>query len=117
MLEKILGSTIASKCLLSIYHYQEIHPSAIACDFKITKSAVQKQLERFEDSGVLVSKLVGKTRVYLWNGKSSVSNAVKNLVKLYYAGMSLDDKETYFPRRRPRAKGKPVLKLPNKINN
>lgn len=115
MLDKILGSEIAAKCLLSIYRYEEIYPSAIASDFKITKSAVQKQLEKFEDAGVLVSKLVGKTRVYLFNGKSSVSNRVKDLVKLYYDGMSLSDKEELFPRRRPRKKGKPVLNLKSEI--
>lgn len=115
MLEKILGSKIAAKCMLSLYRYEEIWPSAIANDFKLTKSAVQKQLERFEDAGVLVSKLVGRTRVYLWNGKSPVSNALKNLVKIYYDDLFFDEKESFFPRRRPRAKNKPVLKLPNRL--
>ena len=117
MLDKILGSDIAAKCLLSVYKYEEIYPSAIAADFKLTKSAVQKQLERFEDSGVLVSRLVGKTRVYLFNGKSPVSNKVKELVKIYFDTMSIADKEEIFARRRPRAKGKPVLKLTGKDVN
>lgn len=115
MLSKILNSEIAEKCLLSLYKYGEIYPTAIASDFNLTKSAVQKQLERFEDSGVLVSKLVGRTRVYLWNGKSPVSNAIKNLVKIYYDNIPLDEKEMLFPRRRPRTKGKPVLKLKNRL--
>lgn len=115
MLSKILGSEIAAKCFLSLYRYQEIWPSAIASDFELNKSAVQRQLERYEDAGVLVSKLVGRTRVYLWNGKSTVSNAVKNLVKIYYDALSLNEKEKYFPRRRPRAKNKPVLQLQNKL--
>lgn len=111
MLDKILGSDIAAKCLLSVYKYEEIYPSAIAADFKLTKSAVQYQLERFEDSGVLISRLVGKTRVYLFNSKSPVSNMVKDLVKFYFERMSISDKEELFARRRPRRKGKPVLKL------
>lgn len=116
MLEKILGSEVAAKCLLSLYRYEEIYPSAIANDFKLNKSAVQRQLERYEDAGILASKLVGKTRVYLWNGKSPVSNTLKNLVKIYYDDLTFDEKENYFPRRRPRAKNKPVLKLPNLLN-
>lgn len=115
MLEKIIGSEVAAKCLLSLYRYEEIYPSAIASDFNLNKSAVQRQLERFEDSGVLVSKLVGKTRVYLWNGKSPVSNAIKNLVKIYFDNLSLDEKEKIFPRRAPRKKGKDVINLPNRI--
>lgn len=111
MLDKILGSEIAMKLMLHLIHYNEIYPSAVAKDYKITLSAVQKQFARFEEAGILVSKLVGKTRVYMFNKKSKVANTFYDFVKLYYDGLSLSDKEKIFSeRRRPRRPGKPVIK-------
>ena len=58
----------------------------------------------------MVSKLVGRTRVYMFNKKSKVANKFYELVKVYYDGLSMKDKEKIFSeRRRPRRPGKPVL--------
>ncbi len=84
MLNKILGSETAMKIMLHLCHYGELYPSAVSKDYKISLSAVQKQFERFEDSGVLVSKLVGNTRVYFFNNKSPVTKPFKELIKVYY---------------------------------
>jgi len=74
-------------------------------------SGVQKQFQRFEEAGILVSKLVGKSRVYLFNKKSPVVKPFIDLIKVYYDGLSLQDKEQIFgARRSSRRPGKPVLK-------
>lgn len=110
MLEKILGSETAMKIMLHLIHYGEIYPSAVAKDYQMSLSAVQKQFVRFEEAGILVSKLVGKTRVYLFNRKSPVTKPFMELIKVYYDGLSLKDKEKIFAvRRRPRRPGKPVI--------
>lgn len=110
MLEKILGSETAMKIMLHLIHYGEIYPSAVAKDYQISLSAVQKQFERFEEAGILVSKLVGRTRVYFFNKKSSTVKPFMDLIKVYYNGLSLEDKEKIFvARRRPRRPGKPVI--------
>lgn len=110
MLDKILGSEIAMKIMLHLVHYNEIYPSAVAKDYKLTLSAVQKQFERFEDAGVLVSKLVGRTRVYSFNKKSKAALRFYDFIKIYYDGLSIKDKETIFSsRRRPRRPGKLVV--------
>ena len=99
------------KIMLHLVHYKEIYPSAVANDYKITLSGVQKQFARFEEAGILVSKLVGKTRIYSFNMKSKVAKTFYDLVKLYYDGLSIKDKEKIFSeRRRPRRAGKPILK-------
>lgn len=111
MLEKILGSDTAMKIMLHLIHYGEIYPSAVARDYQISLSAVQKQFERFEEAGILVSKLVGKTRVYFFNKKFPATKPFMDLIKVYYDGLSLEDKEKLFgTRRRPRRPGKPVIK-------
>ena len=111
MLDKILGSESAMKIMLHLIHYGEIYPSAVAKDYQISLSGVQKQFKRFEEAGILVSKLVGKSRVYLFNKKSPVVKPFIDLIKVYYDGLSLEDKEQLFStRRRPRRPGKPVLR-------
>lgn len=110
MLDKILGSEIAMKIMFHLVHYNEIYPSAVAKDYELTLSAVQKQFARFEEAGVLVSKRVGKTRVYLFNKKSKAAVKLFELIKIYYDGLSVKDKEMIFSeRRRPRRPGKPVV--------
>ncbi len=110
MLEKILGSDIAMKIMLHLVHYGEMYPSAVAKDYELTLSAVQKQFARFEEAGVLVSKLVGRTRVYMFNKKSKAATKFYDLIKVYYDGLSVKDKEKIFSqRRRPRRPGKPVI--------
>jgi DNA-binding transcriptional ArsR family regulator len=118
VLDKILGSETAMKIMFHLVHYGEIYPSAVANDYQISLSGVQKQFHRFEEAGILVSKLVGKSRVYLFNKKSPVVKPFINLVKVYYDGLSLEDKEQLFStRRRPRRPGKPVLKKGQTLGN
>ncbi|MCP4911715.1 MAG: winged helix-turn-helix transcriptional regulator [Oligoflexia bacterium] len=111
MLDKILGSEIAMKIMLHLAHYREVYPTAVAKDYDISLSGVQKQFSRFEEAGILVSKLVGRTRVYFFNEKSLVAKKFIEFIKVYYDGLSLEDKERIFSsRRRPRRSGKPVIK-------
>src|SRR5690554_1935729 len=96
MLDKILGSDTAMKIMLHLIHYGEIYTSAVAKDYQLSLSGVQKQFQRFEDARVLVSKLVGKSRVYLFNKKSPTVKPFMDLIKVYYDGLSLEDKEQLF---------------------
>lgn len=110
MLDKVLGNETAMKLMLQLYHYGEVYPSAVAKDCGMSLSPVQRQCERFEEAGILISKLVGKTRVYIFNQKSPATKAFMNLIKVYYDNLSLKDKEALFSsRRRPRRAGKPVI--------
>ena len=110
MLDKILGSQTAMKIMLHLVHYGEIYPTAVARDYKISVFGVQKQFERFEDAGILVSKLVGKTRVYMFNKKMATVRPFIELVNIYYNSIPLKEKQILFAtRRRPRRPGKPVI--------
>jgi len=110
MLATILGNETAAKVMLYLVHYGEAYASGVSRDMQITLSQVQKQLDKFEGSGVLVSKKVGSVRIYKFNPKLGV---VKNFIKMiesFYDSLSLKDREEMFgKRRRPRRKGKPVL--------
>ena len=109
MLDKLLGSKTAQKIFLHLFHHGETYPSAIANDFEISLGQVQRQLDRFEQAGVIISKLVGNTRVYCFNERLGIARAFKEVVKREYEAMAISEKEKFFQtRRRPRRRGKPV---------
>ncbi len=110
MIETIFGNTTAAKIMLYLFHNGEAYASGIASDMGITKSQVIKQLNRFEESGILVSKEMGKIRVYTFNPKLGVTKKLKDLIQVFYDAIPLEQKEQMFSeRRRPRRKGKPVI--------
>lgn len=110
MLEGIFGNKTAEKILLHIFHYGESHASGIANDFKMALNPVINQLNRFELAGVLISKEIGRSRIYTFNSKSPLTKPVKNLIEIAYEGIPLSERQRIFQtRRRPRRKGKPVI--------
>ncbi len=110
MLEVILGNETAAKMMLYLFHYGEAYANGVAKDMSITLSQVQKQFDKFESGGVLVSKKVGNVRVYKFNPKLGIVKKFEELIKAFYDSISLEEKEQIFnKRRRPRRKGKPVV--------
>jgi hypothetical protein len=110
VIQELFGKS-AYFSLLHLFHYGETYASAVSKDFGISLSQIQRSLDRLEASGVLVSKTVGKTRVYLFNPKSPFTPAIRDLVRIEYEGISDESRRKLFAeRRRPRRKGKPVLK-------
>lgn len=109
MLEGIFGNKTAEKVLLHIFHYGESHASAIARDFKVALNPIIQQLNRFESAGVLVSKEVGRSRVYSFNPKSALARPLEEMIAIAYESIPLSERQKIFQtRRRPRRKGKPV---------
>lgn len=110
MLEGVFGNKTAERVLLHVYHYGEIHASAIAQDYGMAVTPIKGQLDRFERAGILVSKEVGRSRLYFFNPKSVFLNPVKALLKIVYESIPLNEREEIFKsRRRPRRRGKPIL--------
>ena len=110
MLDKLFGSKNAALVLLYLYHYGEAHPRGIARGIEASLSSVQNQLSKFEDAGVVVSKLIGNVRIYFFNKKSPLSKPLLELINVVHSSMSKEDKERLFSmRNRPRKPGKLVL--------
>ncbi|MDV6237508.1 ArsR family transcriptional regulator [Leptospira ellisii] len=109
VLDGIFGNGTASKVLLHVFHYNEIHSSAIARDYNVAVTPIRLQLERFEKAGILVAKQIGRSRVFSFNLKSPFVKPIKEILSIFYNSLSIEEKETIFStRRRPREKGKPV---------
>lgn len=111
MLEAIFGNQTAAKLMLYLFHYGEAYANGVSKDMDITLSQVQKQLDKFEIAGILVSKKLGTTRLYSFNPKLGVVKKIKELIEVFYESIPLTDREKMFSeRRRPRRRGKPVIK-------
>ena len=112
-LQGILGNATAERVMLHLFHYGEIHASAIAGDYGMALTPVRRQFERFEKAGLLVAKQVGRSRVYQFDPRSPVATALKELVRIVYEAMPLKHRQALFAtRRRPRARGKPIITKP-----
>jgi len=80
-------------------------------DFSVSLDSVQRQLQRFERTGVLVCKRQGRTLVYSWNPKSRLAKRMRDLVEVADSGLSTEAKaELFAERHQPRAKDKPVIR-------
>ncbi len=109
MIETIFGNKTASKLMLYLYHYNEAYASGVSQDMQITLSQVQKQLDKFEAAGILVSKKTGTTRIYQFNPKLGIVKKLRSFIGEFYKQIPLEEREALFEkRRRPRRKGKPV---------
>lgn len=108
MLESLFGSLAAERTLLYLQNYGEGYALAIAETFGMSASQIGKQLTKLENGGFLVSRPIGRARVYTWNERNPL---VKELRKLLQAALEvLPESQTqkcFRQRRRPRRKAKP----------
>jgi hypothetical protein len=109
MLEPLLGSKSSEKVLIFIETLGEGYPREISRFFDISLDPIQKQLDKLELGGILVSFLKGRTRLYTFNPRYPFLKELKGL---------LDKALTFYPeeerarllvnRRRPRRRGKTI---------
>lgn len=110
ILDGIFGNKSAGRVLLHIYHYGEVHASAIAKDNRVALTPIICQLNRFERVGLLSSKTAGRSRLYFFNPKSPLTRPVSDILEIAYRAIPVQKRQERFrARRRPRQKGKPIL--------
>lgn len=106
-LEALLGKT-AAQLLLYLFHHGEAFPAGVAADLGLSETGVRHQCRKLELAGVLVSKPVGRARVYQVQKKSPLARRLMSLIELVYEGFTPEELEALFRvRRRPRREGKP----------
>jgi DNA-binding transcriptional ArsR family regulator len=107
-LETLFGGKAAAKVLLFIENYDEGYAARISRTFDMPLSEVQKQLSKFEQAGILVSRMIGTSRIYTWNPRDPALDGLKDLLRqtLEKGIPEKTLKEFYRQRQRPRRKGK-----------
>jgi len=109
MLEPLLGSTNAERCLIFIQTREQGYASEIAKFFNTDLYGIQRQLDKLENGGVLASNTAGRTRLYRFNPRYSFLNELKALLNKALSFYSDSERNSLqVTRRRPRRKGKPL---------
>jgi hypothetical protein len=107
MIESLLGSKNAERVLIYIFAREEGYAREIANFYKTDLKSIQMQLEKFEKSGLLASRTVGRTRPYVFNPRYPFLTELKALLEKALSFYSADEHEKLIMnRRRPRARGK-----------
>jgi hypothetical protein len=107
MYTSLFGSRVAELCLLYIVNYGEGHIRGIAKTFDISIGQVQRQLEKLEAGGILVSQFSGNTKNFRLNPRLPIRGELTTLFERMLAVMPESETEKYFSeRRRPRRTGK-----------
>lgn len=110
MIEGLLGNATAEKVLLYLEAYGEGYASAIADTFEgVSMSMALAQLRRFEAAGLLVSRSLGRTRLFTWSPRYPFRAEVRALLRKVLDSLPEDERRRYLGgRRRPRRSGKPL---------
>ncbi len=107
MIESLLGSKNAERVLMYIFAREEGYAREIAGFYNTDLKSIQNQLDKFERSGILASRSVGRTRPYVFNPRYPFLGELKNLLKKAFSFYSPEEQEELIMnRRRPRARGK-----------
>lgn len=109
MLEVLLGSKNRERVLQFILAKGEGYAKEIADFYDTGLDPIQKQLEKLELGGVLVSRNVGRTRLFVFNSRYAFKNELHALLEKAREYYDPDEIERLtMGRKRPRRPGKPL---------
>jgi len=109
MLKALLGTKSRELSLQYLLVFKEGYAREISKYFDISLPSIQNQLKHFEDNGLALSKMSGRTKVYFLNPRFAFLEeltALLNKVRPYYKPELKEKFE--MQRKRPRRPGKPL---------
>ncbi len=102
-LETLFGGRTAAQVLMFIQAYNEGHANRIATTYEVPVSQVQTQLQKLEANGVLVSRMVGRTRLFTWNPRNLTVQDLQKFLDAELHRLPRDIIKRYYrQRQRPR---------------
>jgi predicted ArsR family transcriptional regulator len=109
MLTPLLGTENSERVLIFLLARNEGYAREIAQFFDTNLYAIQRQLDKLEAGGVLVSRTAGRTRLYQFNPRYPFLNELKQLLEKALTFYPEDVRENLeMNRRRPRKRDKPL---------
>ena len=107
VLDAIFGSRSAAQTLLFLEAYGSGYALRIAATYEVSLSGIQRQLLRLEAEGVLVSRKVGRTRLFEFNQRNPTVRRLRTFLAAEIDAMPECEAKRYFrQRQRPRRTGK-----------
>jgi hypothetical protein len=109
MLQPLLGSKNAERILIFLKTRKDGYPTGIARFYHTDVFGIQKQMDRLENGGILVSRMVGRTRLYTFNPGYPFLPELEKLLEKALSFYPPDEREALLMnRRRPRRREKPL---------
>lgn len=111
MLEYLFSNKNVEKILIYLSLHEKAHATELSRAFNSALDPVQKTLRKLEEGGLLVSFLVGKTRVFEWNPRYPFLQEIQALMEKAFSFLPQNIREKYYQqtkRKRPRKTGKPL---------
>jgi hypothetical protein len=109
MLEAILGSLSSERALIFICARKEGYAREIARFYETDLAPIQKQLDKLELAGVMVSRTAGRTRLYSFSPRFAFLKELTALLEKAISFLPPEERERLvMVRRRPRRRGKPL---------
>lgn len=81
MLETLLGNRTATLVLLFLERHGHAYSTQISVGLQIPVNMVQKQMERLEKGGILISARRGRRKVYTWDTSCPLYRPLRRLLK------------------------------------
>jgi hypothetical protein len=111
MLEGLFGNESIERVLFYLLKNETCYALQLKKQLQTALSSVQQALLRLEKGGVLVSTLVGKTRVFQFNPRYFFLQELRSFLQRAYDTLPEEIQKKYYEpsiRRRPRRTGKPL---------
>jgi hypothetical protein len=112
MLKTLFGSLSRERILTFIAAREEGYAREITAFWKCPDQPIKRELNRLEADGVLTAKAYGRTIAYRFNPRFFLRKELSALLRKAIEAYPPEWRQKLlFNRRRPRAKGKPVVWL------
>ncbi|MBK5275434.1 MAG: winged helix-turn-helix transcriptional regulator [Desulfuromonadales bacterium] len=109
MLEALFGSISCERVLIFLVARDEGYAREISSFYTTSLAPLQKQLDKLESGGVLASRTVGRTRVYVFNPRYPFLTELKAFLAKTLSFYDQDlQSRLLLDRRRPRRRAKPL---------
>jgi predicted transcriptional regulator len=109
MLTPLFGTENSERVLIFLLARSEGYAREISQLFETNLYAIQRQLNKLEAGGILVSRLAGRTRLYQFNPRYPFLRELKQLLDKAFSFYPEDMRERLMMnRRRPRKRDKPL---------
>lgn len=109
MFESLFGSVNKERVLFFLYARHQGYARDMARFFDCGLTPIQRQLEALERGGIVVSALIGRTRLYTFNPRYPLLSEVTALVEKALSFYPEEERNRIqMERQRPRRAGKPL---------
>lgn len=111
MLESLFGNETIERILFFLLKNETCYALQLKKQFGTALSPLQQALLRLEKGGILVSTLVGKTRIFQFNPRYPFRKELLAFLESVYGTLPENIKKKYYEkpiRKRPRRTGKPL---------